>query len=328
MMTHTAVTSSQDNTLADYTAVPAAILYALTDTRINIYIADESNKCPILFRAGDYCLTREEWNQLGQGKVRRFYVRKSDWRLFSTELNTGLDAFLEREEIPISQRVTVLQTASLDHFQTAYRSLKVDAAIEESQRFGQRISQLLRLENVLPKDLFALCRHNANAMTHVLNVVVYSAVLAKEMHYSSEDLTSIAIGAMMHDLGKRFIPAYILAQPGPLNPAEKQIVQLHPQKGYVDLVSEHRLSRDQLMIVYQHHERINGEGYPVGLSGEEIHPWAKICAVADVFEALTGNRPYRKAYSLEQSLQYLERMSCTQFDREIVQCWIRAMKKT
>jgi HD-GYP domain-containing protein (c-di-GMP phosphodiesterase class II) len=328
MMTCPAATSSQNGALAGYTAVPAAILIALPDSRINIYVADESKKRPILFRAGDYCLTREQWKQLGHGNTRYFYVRNSDWKIFSTELNNGLDAFLEREEIPVSQRVTVLQTAALDRFQSAYQAIKVDAAIEESQRFGQRISQLLRIETVLPKDLFALFRHDSNALTHVLNVVAYSAVLAKEMRYSPEEQSSIAIGAMMHDLGKRFIPAYILAYPGPLNAEEKQIIQLHPQKGYVDLVPKNSLSRDQLMMVYQHHEWIDGNGYPVGLSGDEIHPWAKLCAVADVFEALTGNRPYRRAFTLAQSLQYLEQMSSTQLDREIVQCWIRAMKKT
>ncbi len=328
MSTCPAVTSSQNNALAGYTAVPAAILIALPDSRINIYIADESKNRPILFRAHDYCLTREQWKQLGQRDARKFYVRNSDWRVFSTELNTGLDVFLEREDIPVSQRVTVLQTAAWDRFQTAYRSTKVDAAIEESQRFGERISQLLRFERVLPRELFALFRHDAHSLTHVLNVVAYSAVLAKEMRYSLEEQMSIAIGAMMHDMGKRFIPAYILAYPGPLKAEEKQILQLHPQKGYVDLVPKRRLSQDQLMIVYQHHERIDGKGYPVGLSDAEIHPWAKLCAVVDVFEALTGNRPYRRSISLAQALQYLEQMSCTQFDREIVQCWIRAMKKT
>jgi HD-GYP domain-containing protein (c-di-GMP phosphodiesterase class II) len=328
MTTCPAATSSQNGALAGFTTVPAAILIALPYSRINIYVADESKKRPILFRAGDYCLTREQWQQLGQGDARKFYVRSSDWKIFSTELNTGLDAFLEREEVPVSQRVTVLQTAALDRFQSAYRAEKVDAAIEESQRFGQRISHLLRIEKVLPRELHSLFQHDSNALTHVLNVVAYSAVLAKELQYSSEEQMSIAIGAMMHDLGKRFIPAYILSYDGPLNAEEKQIMQLHPKKGYVDLVPKNRLTRDQLMIVYQHHERIDGNGYPVGLSGEEIHPWAKLCAVADVFEALTGNRPYRRAFSLAQSLQYLEQMSCTQFDQEIVQCWIRAMKKT
>ncbi len=328
MMTCPAVTSSQNNALAGYTVVPAAVLVALPDSRINIYIADESKKRPILFRAHDYCLTREQWKQLGHSDARKFYVRNSDWRIFSTELNNRLDAFLVREDVPVSQRVTLLQTAVMDRFQTAYRSPKVDSAIEESQRFGERISQLLRFEKVLPRELFALFRHDAHALTHVLNVVAYSAVLAKEMRYSSEEQMSIAIGAMMHDLGKRFIHASILAYPGPLKAEEKQILRSHPQRGYVDLVPKHRLSRDQLMMVYQHHERIDGKGYPVGLSDTEIHPWAKLCAVVDVFEALTGRRPYRRSISLTQALQYLEQMSCTQFDREIVQCWIYAMKKT
>ena len=226
MITCPAETSSQNNALAGFTAVPAAVLAALPDSRINIYIAHESKKCPILFRARDYCLSRERLWQLDHSGDRKFYVRNSDWRIFSTELNIHLDTFLEREDIPVSQRVTVLQTAVLDRFQMAYRSLKVDAAIEESQRFGERISQLLRFEKVLPRELFELFRHDAHALTHVLNVVAYTAVLAKEMRYSSEEQMSIAIGAMMHDLGKRFIPASILAYPAPSRPKKNKSCNL------------------------------------------------------------------------------------------------------
>lgn len=81
-------------------------------------------------------------------------------------------------------------------------------------------------------------------------------------------------------------------------------------------------------MIYSHHERMDGKGYPVGLVDEEIHPWARLLAVVDVFDAITSARPYRKPMSLKQSLKFLEKNSGTHFDPEMVQCWIAAMNQT
>ncbi len=82
------------------------------------------------------------------------------------------------------------------------------------------------------------------------------------------------------------------------------------------------------MMVYQHHERVDGSGYPVGVTGRDIHPWAKMLAVVDVFDAMTGTRPYRNSSSTRVALQYLNHNSGSQFDPEIVRCWSIAMKNT
>ena len=81
----------------------------------------------------------------------------------------------------------------------------------------------------------------------------------------------------------------------------------------------------QLMMVYQHHERPDGQGYPVGIEQDEIHPWAEICSVVDVFDALTSERPYRRPMPAPRALEYLQSKAGTQFNAEIVQCWIRVM---
>jgi len=78
-------------------------------------------------------------------------------------------------------------------------------------------------------------------------------------------------------------------------------------------------------MVYQHHERIDGRGYPVGITGEEIHPWAKILAVVDVFDAMTGSRPYRRPATAHDALEYIRKSSGTQFDPEVVECWHAAL---
>jgi HD-GYP domain-containing protein (c-di-GMP phosphodiesterase class II) len=133
---------------------------------------------------------------------------------------------------------------------------------------------------------------------------------------------------MLHDIGKRFIPASILTKPARLDPAERAIVELHPIRGYEELQHRPDLSFGQLMMVYQHHERIDGTGYPVGIQGDEIHPWAKLAAVVDVFDAMTGNRPYRRPASVKFALNYIHQNLGTHFDSEAGQCWISAMSET
>ncbi len=85
------------------------------------------------------------------------------------------------------------------------------------------------------------------------------------------------------------------------------------------------LSWGQLMMVYQHHERMDGKGYPVQSVDDEIHEWARICAVADVFHALTSKQPYRKASPITEALGFIEEQSGTHFGAEIVECWVRLM---
>jgi HD-GYP domain-containing protein (c-di-GMP phosphodiesterase class II) len=81
------------------------------------------------------------------------------------------------------------------------------------------------------------------------------------------------------------------------------------------------------MIVYQHHERVDGNGYPVGVPACDIHPWAKLVSIVDVFDAMTGKRPYRKSITAAEALQFIERNAGTHFDPEMAKCWISAMRK-
>ena len=87
------------------------------------------------------------------------------------------------------------------------------------------------------------------------------------------------------------------------------------------------LSWGQLMMVYQHHERTDGRGYPVGLVGSEIHEWARLCAVADVYDALTRDRSYHKGADAKDAMAYLDRESGRGFDEEICRCWIATLKQ-
>jgi HD-GYP domain-containing protein (c-di-GMP phosphodiesterase class II) len=183
--------------------------------------------------------------------------------------------------------------------------------------------------NVLPRDLYRLARHDFNTFTHITNVTSYGVILAERLGLCDDSqFEPLAKAAILHDIGKRFIPASILQKPAKLDPEERAIIETHPQRGYEELCERGDMSHEQLMIVYQHHERFDGKGYPVGFQGEEIHPWARMLAVVDVFDAMTGTRPYRRPATAAEAMDYISKSSGTHFDPEMVACWKSIMAKS
>jgi len=158
---------------------------------------------------------------------------------------------------------------------------------------------------------------------HSFQVTLYSIAIAKELGYSAEDLRLIGIGALLHDVGKLMVPKEILTKPGRLSNEEFDTMKKHTRYGFDLLRNLHSISLLVAHCAFQHHERIDGSGYPRGLVDFEIHPFAKIIGVADVFDAVTTNRVYREKMLPSQGLAIVEAGSGTIYDARIV----RALKK-
>jgi len=151
---------------------------------------------------------------------------------------------------------------------------------------------------------------------HIRRVSEYSKLLA---HYhpslSIEEANLIYDAAPMHDVGKMAIPEAILHKNGPLSEAEFEIMKTHPAKAHQYLkVPSRKIMKAADVIAYQHHEKWDGSGYPQGLKGEDIHIYARIVAIADVFDALTHKRVYKEAWSAKDAANYMLEQSGTHFD--------------
>ena len=147
---------------------------------------------------------------------------------------------------------------------------------------------------------------------HTRRVTNLTIELAKRLGVHETDLGHIRRGALLHDIGKMGIPDAILQKPGPLTDAEWEIMQSHPEKAYRILSQIDYLS-PAIDIPYCHHEKWDGSGYPRGLSGEQIPLSARIFAVVDVYDALTSDRPYRRAWDKEKALSYIQYQSGKHF---------------
>jgi HD-GYP domain-containing protein (c-di-GMP phosphodiesterase class II) len=141
---------------------------------------------------------------------------------------------------------------------------------------------------------------------HSVNVAVLVVAVGISLKYSRKKLNEIALGALLHDLGKVKVPLSILNKNGTLSDEEFTQVKKHPVFGYEMINAQGLIETASCLTVYQHHERIHGKGYPEGLKGEQIHVFARIAAVSDVFDALVADRPYRKAMPTHRALEILQ----------------------
>jgi HD-GYP domain-containing protein (c-di-GMP phosphodiesterase class II) len=161
---------------------------------------------------------------------------------------------------------------------------------------------------------------------HTHRVEDMTVTLAARMGFPESELAHIRRGALMHDIGKMAIPDTILQKPAALTEEEQAIMRTHPVKAY-QILSQIDYLTSALEIPYCHHERWDGTGYPRGLQGEEIPLSAQLFSVVDVYDALTTDRPYRKAWSNEQAMMYIQEQSGKYFSPKAVKAFFEMMQE-
>ena len=161
---------------------------------------------------------------------------------------------------------------------------------------------------------------------HTLRVTGLTVEVARRLGLPEKDIVHVRRGALLHDMGKLAVPDSILLKPGKLTEEEWEVMRQHPSYAY-EMLSHIAYLRPALDIPHCHHERWDGTGYPRGLKGEEIPLAARIFAVADVWDALTNDRPYRPAWSQEQALAYIKEQAGRQFDPQVVQAFLKVLEE-
>lgn len=197
--------------------------------------------------------------------------------------------------------------------------MKSGRAVRSFQKIFRDIHSCLK-ENRQALNLLASTKiYENHVFTHSLNVSIYACQLAIENGLPLKNIEEIGLGAMLHDIGKLYIPLEVLNKPDKLTEKEFEQVKLHCELGFDILRKIHEIPLTVSHCALQHHERIDGKGYPRGLKENEIHKYAKIISVADVFDAISSHRAYRPALLPHKVMKILEDEIDTQFDRTQVQ---------
>jgi HD-GYP domain-containing protein (c-di-GMP phosphodiesterase class II) len=314
---------------AHYVAVRAASLRSIECVAADLFVQYGPHTAPVLYCRAGTRPDAQRFAELAEAGVENLYVRAVEFQSFSDGLLESLETILQQESIAPAEKFSVMQLAVAVAMDQTLRLVDSAKFRSLAEHIGQEVVELVSDGDVLPRELFRIARHDFNTFTHLTNVASYSVMLAEQLGITDKsELRKIASAAILHDLGKRFIPVSILTKAGRLSPEERAIVEAHPQRGYEELCDQSGLDFGQLMMVYQHHERVDGTGYPVGVPHDEIHFWARLLAVVDVFDSMTARRPYRRSATPEHVLDYQRRLAGTHFDQEVVECWVSAMNKT
>jgi putative nucleotidyltransferase with HDIG domain len=227
----------------------------------------------------------------------------------------------EREQLLATVR-RALENRRLKLENRAYQT-KLEALVE--QRTGQLRSAFVELERSYDITLQALGGaldlKDAETEGHSKRVTAFTIAIAKAMGVPKDEISVIARGAFLHDIGKMAVPEKILLKPGPLTPEEIETMREHCYHGY-QLLKKIPFLGEAADIVYSHQERYDGTGYPRGLKGDEIPLGARIFSVADTLDAITSDRPYRAAQSVAAAREEIQRWSGRQFDPQVVKAFL------
>ncbi len=288
---------------------------------IDIYLRSSANSPAVLFCSEDELPDFDRLTPLVSQGVNKLFIDKGDRGKYQRYLRDHWDDLLADEAAPIANRVAIMSEVMRDVLNEEFGSGNTDSVVAASRQLGSVTCELLNDQAVVTQQLCNVLHHDYATFTHCTNVSMYCVLLARELGFPAEAIEEIAVGGLLHDLGKLQIDERILNKPGRLDEWEFREIKKHPVTGFALMVERDDLSFGQMMMTYQHHERIDGSGYPVGCTGEEIHPWAKLCAIVDVYEALTSNRPYRSPMSPKTALAVLDKGDGIEFDSEMLRCW-------
>lgn len=223
-------------------------------------------------------------------------------------------------QIGISRSRQALQQAYDQMEQRAEaRSRELIAAREEQLRVTEQLKNAL--EQTINVIVAALEKRDPYTAGHQRNVAELSLMLAERLGFDSHAIEGVRLGAMIHDIGKIGVPAEILTRPGRLSEIEFNLIKTHPEVGY-DIVKGVELPWPVALMVRQHHERLDGSGYPLGLKDDEINYQAKIIAVADVIDAMSSHRPYRPALGIESAIQEIDKHKGLLYESVVVEAAI------
>lgn len=235
-----------------------------------------------------------------------------------TGLKAGADDFISKPFDRFELRARLIGITRLNRYQKL---------LQERQKLQKAHKRLMdAYEATIEGWSHAMDLRDRETEGHSRRVTELSIKLARAMNMSEEDILHLRHGALLHDMGKIGIPDSILHKPAELSNEEWHIMRQHPKFAF-EMLNSIEYLREALEIPYFHHEKWDGTGYPQGLKGEQIPLAARIFAVADVWDALTSNRPYRPAWSQEDAFTYIRRESGSHFDPQVVEQFFKVIEQ-
>ncbi len=300
--------------------------------RINTLIPDKATTFDLYLKvAGQNILYLRAGDMLERNKIENlnqkdsgshFMVRESDRKAYKSYVHEQMTSSL----IDVKQKALVLRESSMTLMEELFEQPDVSQALENSRPLVKDFVQFMQAEPEAMAHLISLSGHDFYTYNHSLDVAVYSLGLAEAVGFQKLELEEMGLGALFHDIGKRQVSLDILTKKGPLDDAEWAQMQKHPQYGLV-ILNEQKVTEAVKAACFEHHESWVGNGYPQQISGDEIHPFARIVAITDTYDAMTTQRSYNVPLKPIDAVTMMKEKLAGRYDPEMLKAMYSVLFK-
>ena len=294
----------------------------------NIYIWNEKADATVKFLSSEQMVTESAFSFLLANPSQKVFVDESSYSSYQAYLFENLQAWLVEPRILGILKTAVIAEYFHSQFTIGFNCKSIRSMLDSSSECCKHLGEIGQHMQVNGRDLQRVLRHDASFVTHAVNTAMYSYLIAERIGYSNEMIIEVCVGAMMHDVGK-IEPGLLdgTFSGGSTNSTEwmRRVAQSHPIEGFRRMCHEPGVTETQLLMAYQHHEKLDGKGFPVGLISTEIHDASKICSVANRYDGLTSERPNRHAMTRMAAFRVMDSEKNTALDSEMIKCLEAAM---
>ncbi|MFQ5654331.1 MAG: HD-GYP domain-containing protein [Planctomycetota bacterium] len=280
----------------------------------------------LIYRREDRPFTLVQRNALMASDLDLLYITADQIPLYWQYLRDNIEHIIDDTEIPLEDRSMVLYHSSGELTRRIVESPLTEEKIDTAQTV---VTEVIRFNEGGKGGLHALMKGMATSpalYTHALHVSQYGLALAREIGvFDTSDLGAFGTGLLLQDLGMLQLPPSMILKEGPFSFDEWTLLKRHPSMGLEALESIPGVPEITRMVVFGHHERIDGSGYPQGLEGSEVPVMIRIAGIVDTFSGLTTSRPFRGAYSTYDALKLMTAEMGPTFDPDLLEMFIRLL---
>jgi len=297
----------------------------------NVYLWNEKTNSTVKFLSSDQVVTESMFSFLLANPSQKVFIQDTCLSTYQGYLSEHLGTWLLEPRIPRVLKTAVFAESLRWQFGKALGLQSVQKLLESSIQCGESFATLGPHIHFDGRELHRTLRHDSSFVTHAVNTAFYAYLITEQQGHVEEAITEICSGAMLHDIGKiesGTIDSSSAASSAPSQDWTLRRDKTHPTEGFKLLCGEARITETQLMICYQHHERPDGQGFPVGLVRDEIDVASRICAVANRFDGLTCQREERPGMTRLAALRVLGSEKNTALDQEATTCLEQRMNQT
>jgi putative nucleotidyltransferase with HDIG domain len=269
----------------------------------------------------DYII--DSLKKLGIGGI---YIREGEEDISEDNIEASPEVIEKIEKIKVADKAKINLSESVkarvsEGIQYLYSNPNSDGFTSAANSISSDLMKAITENDAIAVDISTLKVSDEYTFKHSVDVASMSMIIAKKCGLDDKQVYQIGISGLLHDLGKSEIPNEILNKPGKLTDEEFALMKKHPLIGYNILKEKPDIAPEVIMGVLQHHEKTNGKGYPLGLSDQKIHRYARILSVADIYDALVTERPYKKAFSPRDAVEMIMAMT-GELDFDMIQSFL------